>query len=528
VLHGVIAMPLSNRKTKTVFGSCFCVLVLAFSFFTCCANDLGTMGVDLVRASQPILNGAGIDVAQPEAPNSTNTAEFEVNYATAGDPETLFTWISGSGTAFKFPNAVGIESSHADEVANCFYGPSWGVAPGVAHVDNYEGNYFYQNIVLPGVPIGDDVVNQSFSFSIGPPSQQPVDSAYDDYIADNGMVFCSAVNGLGTNVGPPGTAYNGTGVGAYGNGAVVCDGPTLDNGRCKPDIVAPGTAISFTTPYVAGAAAVLLQAAGEGDGGANITDACDERTIKALLLNGALKPFDWTNTTTSPLDFRYGAGVVNLYYSDQQLSGGEFGYTSQTTVSAGAEHPPISTGPAIGSLAGWDFESVASDPTGDTVNHYFFNISSNSTLTATLVWERPAGMTNIDNLALFLYNASNATLVTSSASLVDNVQHVYIPHLAPGSYDLEAVTCARVLTETYALAFQFFAMSPPTLSASFTATNATITWPWSPTVYTLQQASSLNPAAIWSNVASTEWITNSTVLTSVNLSGSATFFRLVR
>jgi hypothetical protein len=218
------------------------------------------MGVTLLCTSHPILTGAGITVAQPEAPNSTNAGEFEVNYATVKKPETLFSWISDSGTALNFPNVVGTESSHANDVADCFYGASWGVAPGVAHVDNYEGNYFYESVIVAGAPINDNVVNQSFTFSLGPPSQQPVDSAYDDYIAIHGGVFCSAVNGLGTNVGPPGTAYNCIGVGAYGNGAVVCDGPTLDNGRCKPDIVAPGTAISFTTPYVAGAAAVLLQA----------------------------------------------------------------------------------------------------------------------------------------------------------------------------------------------------------------------------------------------------------------------------
>ena len=46
-------------------------------------------------------------------------------------------------------------------------------------------------------------------------------------------------------------------------------GPTLDNGRSKPDIVAPGTVISLTAPYVTGAAAVLVQAGARGDGGTN-------------------------------------------------------------------------------------------------------------------------------------------------------------------------------------------------------------------------------------------------------------------
>jgi hypothetical protein len=483
------------------------------------------MGVTLVRSSNPILTGTGVIVAQAEASDSTNAGEFEVNYTAVNKPKALFAWTSARGASLNFPNAVGTESSHADEVADCFYGPSSGVAPGVAHVDNYEGNYFYEEIVVAGAPINDNVVNQSFTFSLGPPTQQLVDSAYDDYIADNGGVFCSAVNGLGTNVGPPGTAYNCIGVGAYGSGAVVT-GPTLDNGRCKPDIVAPGNAISFTTPYVAGAAAVLLQAAAAGVGGASTTAAGDVRTIKALLLDGALKPNDWTNTSTSPLDPRYGAGVLNLYYSYEQLAGGQQGYSSRNTVSAGTAHPPLSSGPAVGSLRGWSFESVPSNPLADTADHYLFDVSSNSTLTATLVWERPAGMTNIDNLALFLYNAANATLLCCSVSMVDNVQHIYLSSLAPGNYDLEVVTYARSLSESYALAFQFFTVSPPTLSAMVTATGAVVSWPWSPTVYTLQQTTSLSPPAIWSNVATTAWITNSTVITGVNPSGSAAFYRL--
>jgi hypothetical protein len=521
-------MRLPRTERKIAFGYCVCVLLLACLPAACQADDLDTMGVTLFRASNPTLTGAGIDVAQPEALNSTNSPEFEVNYAAVGDPENLFNWISTNGTSDVFPNDLGTESTHADDVADCFYGPSQGVAPGVAHVDNYEADYFYQYIVAAGRSINDQVVNQSFAFLTGPSQQHIYDTAYDNYIADTGIVFCSAVNGLGTDVGPPGTAYNCIGVGAYGVGAVVYEGPTLDNGRSKPDIVAPGMETSFTIPYVSGAAAVLLQAAVAGDGGANTTDASDMRTMKASLLNGALKPFDWTNTTNAPLDTRYGAGVLNLYYSYAQLAGGKQGYTSETNISPEAAHPPISSGTPVGALAGWDFQSIPGNRSEDTVNHYLFNVSSNSTLTATLVWERHAGKTNINNLALFLYNATNAALLTCSVSLVDNVQHIYLPHLAPGTYDLEAVAYTLATSETYALAFQFYPISPPSLSVCSTPTNAVITWPWSPTVYTLQQTSSLSPPATWTNVTAAELITNNTVLTCVNYSDGAAYFRLVR
>ena len=523
-------MPFSRRKNKNAIGGRVSGLILACLPLACWGNDLDTMGVTLLRADHAALTGAGIDVAQPEAMETNPPAEFEVNFAAIDEPKSLFAWISTNGVETVFPNDLGAESQHADDVASYFYGPSAGVAPGVAHVDNYEADYFYQNIVAAGLPMNmsDLVVNQSFAFYIGPPSQQQVDSTYDNYIANYGNVFCSSVNGLGTNVGPPGTAYNCIGVGAYGNGAVICDGPTLDNGRSKPDIVAPGTETSWTTPFVSGAAAVLLQAAAAGDGGSNTAEAGDARTIKALLLNGALKPFDWTHTATAPLDTRYGAGVLNLFYSYQQLAGGQQGRASENTVSSGGAHPPVSSGPTAGSLAGWNYETVGINFLYDTVDHYLFNVSSNSTLTATLVWERQANMTNLNNLALFLYNASTAALLSSSVSQVDNVQHLYLPRLAPGAYDLEVVTYARITAETYALAYQFFAMTPPNLSVTVSGPDAIITWPWSPTVYALQQTSSLNPPSAWTSVAAAEWITNDTVWTSVKNTGGAAFFRLAR
>ena len=254
----------------------------------------------------------------------------------------------------------------------------------------------------------------------------------------------------------------------------------------------PGTETSFTIPYVAGAAVVLLQAAAAGDGGTDTADAGNIQTIKALLLNGALKPYNWIHSTNAPLDPRYGAGVLNLYYSYAQLAGGKQSYVSQNKISSGAAHPPISSGQAISSLAGWDFETLPANTSQDTVSHYLFDVSSNTTLTATLVWERHAGDTNINKQALFLYSASNGALVTSSVSLVDNVQHVYVPFLAPGTYDLEVVTYARAAVETYALAYQYYGIVPPWLSAATSATNAVITWPSSPTVYTLQQSASLS------------------------------------
>src|SRR5207248_2857450 len=111
---------------------------------------------------------------------------------------------------------------------------------------------------------------------------------YDDYAAQYGTLFVSAVGNGDIPVAPPSTCFNGIGVGVYGGPSSA--GPT-DDGRCKPDIISPGgppgTQTSFSTPFVSGAAAVLLQAANRGDGGGNTNAAGNARTLKALLLNGA-------------------------------------------------------------------------------------------------------------------------------------------------------------------------------------------------------------------------------------------------
>jgi len=83
-----------------------------------------------------------------------------------------------------------------------------------------------------------------------------------------------------------------------------------------------------------------MQAALRGDGGSNTNAAFDMRTIKALLLNGAVKPLGWTNSNSSPLDARYGAGVVNVFNAYEQLAGGKHGFIASTTVGTGGAHPP--------------------------------------------------------------------------------------------------------------------------------------------------------------------------------------------
>jgi hypothetical protein len=420
-------------------------------------------------------------------------------------------------------------------------------------VDNYFADYFVQvfemiigpatnyTVVLPSSNINDSVANQSFVFGTIPVNlQQAIDSAYDDYAAHYQTLFISgAGNGAaesGNNgfVEAPSTCYNGISVAAYSTNGTSSIGPTIDNGRAKPDITAPAAGTSFSTPQVAGAAAVLMQTGLRGDGGGDTNSAFDMRTIKALLLNGAIKPTDWTNSSSSPLDARYGAGVLNIFNSYEQLTGGKQSFIVATSVSVNSPHPPTGDTGTVAGLSGWDFNTNNSSLSLDGVNHYYFNVTNSAnapafTATATLVWNRHQGKTNINNLNLFLYNAANSNLVTGSTSLVDNVEHIFVPQLAPGRYDLQVWKKGGTTVstnETYALAWEFFSLP---LAIAPSGTSAALNWPVYPAGFVVESTANLNSPAVWStNDIPPPVVTNNQNCILLDATNANQFFRLRR
>ncbi|HWD94351.1 MAG TPA: S8 family serine peptidase [Verrucomicrobiae bacterium] len=519
------------------------VLLILLAAANALGADIDTMGGRLLHQVDPSLQGTGVPVAQAEADDAGGVNEFEVDPASTlvNQPVSLFTWISASGTATTFPNSVGTNSGHASFVGGNFYGVSNGVAQQVSHVYNYSADYFYNNFIAAGLPISGRIANQSFIFSnpdgshLPTAQEQMIDSQYDDYSAQYGVLFISGAGNGGT-VYPSATSYNGIGVGVIDGGSSV--GPTPD-GRCKPDVVSPGIGFtSFSTPFVSGSAAVLVQAGLRGDGGANTNAASDNRTVKALILNGAVKPAGWTNGAATPLDARYGAGILNVFNSWHQLKGGQHPFIESTSVPSGGPHPPGANPNNEPALTGWDFNSLT-DPgsSHDRINHYYFNLTdSNSfTLTATLVWLRPHSslpgvMAGINDLNLFLYNTANGNLVLSSTSAVDNVEHLFLPQLPPGRYDLQVQknSSDEVSTsETYALAFEFFNLN---LGITESNANTVITWPLAPAGFQLQSTTNLNPPMAWSPVTNAVMVdTNASQnVVVVPATGFNQFFRLQR
>ncbi len=518
------------------------VLTLPAILFFCipaAAQTLDEIGVTALRAVTTNVNGAGIFVAQAEASLTDDLLTWEVNPANVGRAAAVFTYTSVAGSTNVYPNTLGTNSWHGETVGDALYGSPSGVATNLARVDNSEADFFVTNYVFNPLfpPIGDAIVNQSFTFGnettnlptptnwLGVADQLEIDAGYDDYADANQVLFISAANNGGA-VSPPGTAYNSIGVAAYGVGSYSSVGPTLDNGRCKPDITAPAGFTSFSTPVVSGAAALLMQAARRGDGGSDTNSAFDMRTIKALLLNGAVKPADWAANNSSPLDPRYGAGVANVFNAYEQLAGGKQNFRAANVLAVGGAHPPVNVTNSIPVLSGWDFNTNSTSATNDTVNHYFFNVP-NGIATATLVWNRQSGADDINDLDLFLFNAANSNLVACSTSRVDNVEHIFLPRLAAGRYDLQVLknggTNVVSDAETYALAWAFVA---PTLSLTNSSTNILLTWPVYPAGFAVVSTTNLI-SPMWStNNFLTAIITNNMNSLLVNATNAAQFFRL--
>ena len=229
-------------------------------------------------------------------------------------------------------------------------------------------------------------------------------------------------------------------------------GPTED-GRCKPDIVAPAVSIdvpvenggygvasgtSFAAPHVAGAAALLIQ---QGRDQGWLTE---PKVIKALLMTGAIKPFVWKRSavilnagsqtwleTTQPLDFELGAGLVNVEGASEIYSSGRRseGLPSNQT-----------------SQQGWDKDHINLANTPTTYILGCKQIAPDAVITATLVWNRnilenrTAEDHDILSMVLSRLENSQWSSVASSISMVDNIQHIYyrVPFgTQPSNYRLD-------------------------------------------------------------------------------------------
>ncbi len=529
----VISAAGEARKIRTAIVAAACV---SGSVLLPIATHAGTVlpdgaGVAVAQIEANLLQGSAAATndqfeVQPSTSSIASSAPFtymDFNGYLSSSAGYSYNITSGTTTT-TYTDSV---SGHADTVASYFYGSS-GYGTGVSSVDNIDAgafqgyflgitgttntapaNFNTQHVSYTSPPQNSSqtlslqnvkVINQSFTDQTKSNNNvsaasyttwiNAVNAAYDNFTNIHGTIFVSAVgNGSATytttpsEINPPATAYNSIAVGAYPYSSKATGlGPTND-GRSKPDIVASGPETSYSTPVVAGATAAMVQAGIAADGYSTAdglsqsqysTAASDERTIKALLLNGAVKPSGWTNSytgtndsytynapvanATTPLDPRYGAGIVNLANSYANLLAGR----------TAASPAPLAQN------EGWDFSSI-SRGTSNTAN-YTFNLSSANQaydLTSTLVWNAQVQQLvsrssvvsyneTLNNLDLMLYNSAGS-LLASSASSVDNVQQIFTLNLLPGTYRLEVLDNGGAAawasaTDSYALAYKFQAV----------------------------------------------------------------------
>jgi hypothetical protein len=255
-------------------------------------------------------------------------------------------------------------------------------------------------------------------------------------------------------------------------------GPTAD-GRCKPDVIAPGNCLvattdsdhvyeasgdwsSYSTPVTAGVMGQLIQAARlDGSLAAAVSGQGGNCVMKAILMTAATKLPYWHKGRLAtdddhevPLDNVQGAGMVDAVASYHLLKAGQDqGFA--------------------GRPAGWDLNRLGPGLGIEHVYRIAMNEPADKMVTATLVWNRhyrkdypfdriPGSDTNL-RLELWAINPDNPNgniLLDFSDSKTDNVEHIYV-QAVPGfsNYELivtfggaDAQIAAR-LSEQYAIAW---------------------------------------------------------------------------
>ncbi len=338
---------------------------------------------------------------------------------------------------------------------------------------------------------GADVVNLSLNYFATTSGGNTQLEYMIDWAADKQGVVCAICTGnIGqgngaTTVRGPGSAYNGITVGKTDGRFLRVDNDSAtsytQNGRMKPDVVAPGVSItmanddwetqsdfntasgcSFATPHVAGLIAQQIEA------GRRHGLSVDPKVIRATVLNSASKQVldkqgqAWaTDGVTRPLDPDSGAGQVD-------------GANLATQYLAREQSP------GIVAAVGWDL----SEAVGGASVDYTFDapLVLGSHLTATLAWSRHIGRIDrgrvgvdasdsffleeaLDNLDLQLL--ADGVLVAESRSQLDNIEHLFTPITAAATYTLRVVGTSITgasLSEAFAIAWSAVAVPEPASS----------------------------------------------------------------
>jgi hypothetical protein len=429
---------------------------------------LNYVGVYDLRQIAPNLTGAGVKFAVVSRSNTYIDGEPQNDYR----PNLEHICFSGKRFTFHEANepAPGI-SLHSTAICSILFGEDpnafnsrvgqffyQGVAPqGTA--DIYEFWHFLANNVFTSTPPDADIVTAS----IGSPFEDWWARGIQSMAEQHGLIVVAGI-GNGTNAHDtvlyPGAGTNVIGVGvvdSVNTGDLATNlaqfslaypehssfGPTAD-GRCKPDIVAPGNCLaavvkepnlyeptgnwsSFSAPVVAGVVGLLVQKAKEDPAlSVALSPTGGNCVMKAILMNSATKlPFWHKGRLTKdddhrvPLDYIQGAGMVNAVGAYEQLVSGRF---EPNDVSA----------------AGWDLNRLQKNANVRNTYRITLPEPADKMITATLAWnkhyknsypfepepEKDAAL-RLELWAVKPNDPSKNFLLDYSDSNSDNVEHIY-------------------------------------------------------------------------------------------------------
>jgi len=441
---------------------------------------LDVAGVYKITAVDPNLTGQNINIglicrsdtyidSKPQ-----NDYRPDISHTCFKDSKVSF-YDNQSGKAGISNHSTAIASILTGFDANAFYQPlgnfQYKAAAPDARLDVYEFWNFIVDYVFPAYWLKDDLITMSLGWSSEAWWTRGIDNMADNF----GLLVIAAIgNGknaydlplypaAGANILAVGVADSNDSLAQFSvpDANRSTAGPTLD-GRCKPDIVAPGNCLiaaaaglaafepradsndlyrasgdysSFAAPVVTGVASLLIQKAkAEPDLQLAASPFIGNCVMKSILMTGAKKLTGWhkgypdnSDDNEYPLDFRQGAGMVDGLAAYNILTAGMQGNGDVKTV-------------------GWNINIIEPNYIVDDIYRFRTGAAQNR-LAATLVWNRAYEDHYPFNLQLDLWSDlqlqlravdddGQIRLIDYSDSPVDNVEHLYMLLDPNSTYEL--------------------------------------------------------------------------------------------
>lgn len=334
------------------------------------------------------------------------------------------------------------------------------------------------------------VVVSGIAFSVGPQTtpngQSEYTLLYDYYAYEENVIFANAAGNVPSRITVFGDAYNGITTGGLiltdANdeqsylkiGSLTASG-TTDDGRRKPDIVAPsqmqtmpsggtwytwtaaGGETSLSAPHIAGVAAVLLQYA---DSTTTQDDDGHNEVIKAVIVNSTFPNIlDRSGLPTNPADSN------NVWHEDRG-----YGRIDALRAYQLLGSPRIVPGD-VNQPKGWAYETMTNKNQTDT---YSIEGQKNDRLVLTVTWNRKPTREWISsqqrwgysdetsqkfNVNLTIKNSNGVILFSESESL-NNLEKVDILLPDDDTYEVKLKNPGTKRNRSYALAFELLPPIP--------------------------------------------------------------------